>query len=154
MTINKPKAVSYGIGIATVSLTMLLTTTTHANQTKLNLSCHLIPLDYPGFSLDDLRDKAISLTADDATAKPLFDVHGHTFIVGVHRTDITDEPYILDFYLEIKQPAPAPPVRAFSASYFNPGHGKHHARLELLHYGNKAEPYPSGQLVFECWQYE
>ncbi|MBV2129130.1 hypothetical protein [Arsukibacterium indicum] len=132
----------------------LLATTTHASQTKLNLSCHLIPLDYPGFTLDDLRDKAISLTAADATSKPLFDVHGHTFIVGVHRTDITDIPYILDFYLQIQPPAPAAPVRAYSASFLSPGSGKHHARLELLHYADKAEPYPSGQLVFECWQYE
>ncbi|SNY60497.1 hypothetical protein SAMN06297280_0108 [Arsukibacterium tuosuense] len=132
----------------------LLATTTHASQSKLNLSCHLIPLDYPGFSLNDIQDKAISLTAADATAKPLFNANDHTFIVSVSRMDITDVPYILDFYLEIQPPAPAAPVRAYSASYFSPGTGKHHARLELLHYGDTAEPYPSGQLVFECWQYE
>ncbi|WP_200897884.1 hypothetical protein [Arsukibacterium sp. MJ3] len=30
---------------------------------------------------------------------------------------------------------------------------KHHVRLELRHYGNKAESYPSGQLVFKCQQH-
>lgn len=152
MPINTPKAASYGFAAA--SLVMLVTSQAQAGITELELSCHLIPLNYPGFSVDDIQDKVISLTVADATAKPLFDVHGHTFLVGVHRTDITDIPYILDFYLQIQPPAPTAPERAYSASYFSPGKGKQHARLELLHYSDSAEPYPSGQLVFECWQYQ
>jgi hypothetical protein len=128
--------------------------TAHASLTQLELNCNLIPLDYPGFSLDDIQERAVMLDAANAAAKPLFTLKGHTFIVSVNRTDITDIPHILDFYLEVQPPAPASPVRAFSASYFSPGSGKHHGRLEILHYGDKAEPYPTGQLVFECQHYE
>lgn len=133
---------------------IFLATTTQASDGKLELNCNLIPLDYPGFSLEDIQDKTVKLSAADTSAKPLFSKNNHTFIIGVNRTDITDQPVILDFYLQIQPPAPAAPVRAYSASFFSPGSGKHHARLELLHYADKAEPYPSGQLVFECWQYE
>ncbi|MDP2714796.1 hypothetical protein [Rheinheimera sp.] len=132
----------------------LLSTTANAGLTQLELNCNLIPLDYPGFSLDDIQERTVMLDAANPAAKPLFTLKDHTFIVSVNRTDITDIPHILDFYLEVQPPAPAAPVRAFSASYFSPGTGKHHSRLELLHYGNKAEPYPTGQLVFECQQYE
>jgi|GEM_PF-2424636 hypothetical protein len=132
----------------------LLSTTANASLTQLELSCNLIPLDYPGFSLDDIQERTAMLDAANPAAKPLFTLKGHTFIVSVNRTDITDVPHILDFYLEVQPPAPAAPVRAFSASYFSPGTGKHHSRMELLHYGDKAEPYPTGQLVFECQQYE
>ena len=132
----------------------LLSTTANASLTQLELSCNLIPLDYPGFSLDDIQERTVMLDAANPAAKPQFTLKDHTFIVSVNRTDITDIPHILDFYLEVQPPAPAAPVRAFSASYFSPGAGKHHSRLELLHYGNKAEPYPSGQLVFECQHYE
>jgi hypothetical protein len=54
----------------------------------------------------------------------------------------------------VQPPAPAAPFRAYSASYFSPGTGKHHSRLELLHYGDKAQLYPTGQLIFECQQYQ
>jgi hypothetical protein len=132
----------------------LLTTTAHASLTQLELSCNLIPLDYPGFSLDDIKEHTVTLDAANPAAKTLFTVKDHTFIVSVNRTDITDIPHILDFYLQVQPPAPAAPVRAYSASYFSPGTGKHHSRLELLHYGDKAEPYPTGQLILECQQYE
>lgn len=133
---------------------IFLATTIQASDSKLELNCNLIPLDYPGFNLEDIQDKTVKLSAADTSAKPLFSKNNHTFIIGVNRTDITDQPVILDFYLQIQPPTPAAPVRAYSASYFSPGNGKHHARLELLHYADKAEPYPSGQLVFECWQFE
>lgn len=132
----------------------LFSTTAHASLTQLELSCNLIPLDYPGFGLDDIQERTVMLDAANPAAKILFTVKDHTFIVSVNSTDITDVPHILDFYLEVQPPAPASPVRAYSASYFSPGTGKHHSRLELLHYGDKAEPYPSGQLVFECQQYQ
>ncbi|KUM53290.1 hypothetical protein [Rheinheimera sp. EpRS3] len=132
----------------------LFTHTVHASLTQLELSCNLIPLDYPGFSLDDIQERTVILDASNPSATPLFTVKDLTFIVSVNRTDITDIPHILDFYLEVQPPAPAAPVRAYSASYFSPGSGKHHGRLEILHYGDKAEPYPTGQLVFECQQYE
>ncbi|KKO44841.1 hypothetical protein WG68_13475 [Arsukibacterium ikkense] len=137
-----------------ITILLLFTTATQASATQLELSCSVIPLDYPGFSLDNIQESAITLDASGTAVMPLFNVKDHTFIVGVNRTDITDQPVILDFYLQIQPPAPAAPVRAYSASYFSPATGKHHARLELLHYADKAEPYPSGQLVFECWQYE
>ena len=140
--------------ILTIALFGLLSTTAHASLTQLELSCNLIPLDYPGFSLDDIQERTVILDATNPAAKPLFTVKDHTFIVSVNRTDITDVPHILDFYLEVQTPTPAAPVRAYSASYFSPGTGKHHSRLELLHYGDKAEPYPTGQLVFECQHYE
>lgn len=132
----------------------LLSTTAQASLTQLELNCNLIPLDYPGFSLDDIQERTVMLDAENPVAKPLFTVKDHTFLVSVNRTDITDVPHILDFYLEVQPPAPAAPVRAYSASYFSPGSGKYHGRLELLHYGDKAEPYPTGQLVFECQYYE
>jgi hypothetical protein len=132
----------------------LFSTTAQASLTQLELSCNLIPLDYPGFSLDDIQERTVILDAENPAAKPLFTLNGHTFLVSVNRTDITDVPHILDFYLEVQPPAQASPVRAYSASYFSPGSGKHLGRLELLHYGDKAEPYPTGQLVFECQQYE
>lgn len=135
-------------------LAAVFSTASHASLTQLELSCNLIPLDYPGFSLDDIQERTVMLDAANPAAKPLFTVKDHTFIVSVNRTDITDIPHILDFYLQVQPPAPAAPVRAYSASYFSPGSGKHHGRLELLHYGDKAEPYPTGQLVFECQQYE
>jgi hypothetical protein len=140
--------------ILITALLGLLSTTAHANLTQLELSCNLIPLDYPGFSLDDIQERTVMLDAANPAAKPLFTLKDHTFIVSVNRTDITDIPHILDFYLEVQPPAPAAPIRAYSASYFSPGSGKHHSRLELLHYGDKAEPYPTGQLVFECQQYQ
>lgn len=132
----------------------LLLVSAQATETELELSCNLIPLDYPGFSLDDMQERKVTLDATNPAAKPLFTVNNHTFIVNVNRTDITDIPHIMDFYLEVQPPAPAAPARAYSASYFSPGIGKYHARLELLHYGDKAEPYPTGQLVFECQHYE
>lgn len=140
--------------ILTIALFGLLSTTVQASLTQLELSCNLIPLDYPGFSLDDIQERTVMLDAANPAAKPVFTVKNHTFIVSVNRTDITDVPHILDFYLQVQPPAPAAPVRAYSASYFSPGSGKHHGRLELLHYGDKAESYPTGQLVFECQQYE
>ena len=140
--------------ILITALLGLFSTTAHASLTQLELSCNLIPLDYPGFSLDDIQERTVMLDAANPAAKPLFTVKDHTFIVSVNRTDITDIPHILDFYLQVQPPAPAAPVRAYSASYFSPGTGKHHSRLELLHYGDKAEPYPTGQLVFECQHYE
>lgn len=132
----------------------LFSTMAQASLTQLELSCNLIPLDYPGFSLEDIKEATVILDAANPAAKPLFTLKGHTFIISVNRTDITDIPHILDFYLEVQPPAPAAPIRAYSASYFSPGSGKHHSRLELLHYGDKAEPYPTGQLVFECQQYQ
>ncbi|MBU2112591.1 MAG: hypothetical protein KKE94_02325 [Gammaproteobacteria bacterium] len=140
--------------ILITALLGLLSTTANASLTQLELSCNLIPLDYPGFSLDDIKERTVILDAANPAATPLFTLKGHTFIVSVNRTDITDIPHILDFYLEVQPPAQAAPVRAYSASYFSPGTGKHHSRLELLHYGDKAEPYPTGQLVFECQHYE
>lgn len=122
----------------------LFTHTAQASLAQLELSCNLIPLDYPGFSLDDIQERKVILDAANPAATPLFTLKGHTFIVSVNRTDITDVPHILDFYLEVQPPAPASPVRAFSASYFSPGSDKHHSRLEILHYGDKAEPYPTG----------
>jgi hypothetical protein len=132
----------------------LLSTPANASLTQLELSCNLVPLDYPGFSFDDMQERKVTLDAAKPASEQLFTVNDHTFIVGVNRTDITDIPHIMDFYLQVQPPAPAAPVRAYSASYFSPGTGKHHSRLELLHYGDKAEPYPTGQLVFECQHYE
>lgn len=133
----------------------LLSITVHASGAiELELTCNVIPLDYPGFSLDDIKEQSTTLQAQTPSAISSFSLKNHTFIVGVNRTDITDIPHIMDFYLEVQPPAPAAPVRAYSASYFSPGTGKHHARLELLHYGDKTEPYPTGQLVFECQQYQ
>ena len=132
----------------------LFSKTANASLTQLELSCNLIPLDYPGFSLDDIQERTVMLDAENPVAKPLFTLKDHTFTISVNRTDITDVPHILDFYLEVQPPAPASPVRAYSASYFSPGTGKHHGRLELLHYGDKTEPYPTGQLVFECQYYD
>lgn len=141
--------------ILSIAFSGLLSMTVNASGAiELELNCNVIPLDYPGFSLDDIKEHSTTLQAKTPSAKSAFSLKNHTFIVGVNRTDITDIPLIMDFYLEVQPPAPAAPVRAYSASYFSPGIGKHHARLELLHYGDKTGPYPTGQLVFECQHYE
>lgn len=132
----------------------LLTVTAHARSSQLELSCNLIPIDYPSFDLDDMQEKTVVLDALNPSANPLFILKDYIFIVSANRVDVTNMPYILDFYLEVQPPSSAAPVRALSASYFNPREGKQHSRLELLHYGDKSEPYPTGQLIFECQHYE
>jgi hypothetical protein len=111
-TINKLQAALLGVAIAPASLMLLLTNIAQASSIELQLSCHLIPIDYPGFPLEDIQDKTVTLSAANASAKPLFSKNSHTFIVGVNRIDITDAPYILDFYLEVKPPVPAAPALA------------------------------------------
>ncbi|SDU03880.1 hypothetical protein [Halopseudomonas salegens] len=139
-------ALKYRTAVLTLALTMIPFTV----SADMELLCTVTVDQFPGFDDHMVKSKTVQLNGMQGEAggeATIYENSAFRFRAITGRSLIQDgAATLMDFYVEAQDLENGRSIRSASASYVG---GPHHARLELVTYGQET-PWHEGIVIFTC----